>query len=167
MKYHVSIDGRESEVSIEGEGGALRVRLDGREVPVDFRRLGEATVHLLLGGRSFLFTRLQDGEHVLLQGPRGAHAVGVESERDRMARRARPQAAEGGALVVRSVMPGIVTRVAVQPGASVAVGAPLLWVEAMKMENEVRAPRAGVVRQVHVTAGQTVAAGAPLITLEG
>jgi biotin carboxyl carrier protein len=163
----VTIDGREREVSIEGEGAALRVRLDGREVPVDFRRLGEATGHLILGGRSFLFTRLQDGEHVLLQGPHGAHAVGVESERDRMARRARPAASEGGALTVRSVMPGIVTRVAVAAGDLVEAGAPLLWVEAMKMENEVRAPRAGVVRQVHVAAGQTVAAGAPLITLEG
>jgi biotin carboxyl carrier protein len=43
---------------------------------------------------------------------------------------------------------------------------PLLTIEAMKMQNEVRAPRAGVVIEVSVRAGQTVATGAPLLRLE-
>ena len=45
-------------------------------------------------------------------------------------------------------------------------GAGLVVMEAMKMENELRAPRAGVVARVHVTPGQAVEKGAPLVTLE-
>ena len=45
-------------------------------------------------------------------------------------------------------------------------GAPLLTIEAMKMQNEVRAPRAGPVIEVAVAAGQAVATGASLLRLE-
>ena len=48
----------------------------------------------------------------------------------------------------------------------VAMGEPLLTVEAMKMQNEVRAPRSGRVIEVSVQAGETVATGAPLLRLE-
>ena len=62
-------------------------------------------------------------------------------------------------------MPGLVVRVEVAVGQRVEPGAGLVVVEAMKMENELRAPRAGVVREVHVAAGQAVERGAPLVTL--
>jgi pyruvate carboxylase subunit B len=63
-------------------------------------------------------------------------------------------------------MPGLVVRIEVAAGQRVDAGAGLVVVEAMKMENELRAPRAGVVAAVHVTAGQTVDKGAPLVTVE-
>ena len=62
-------------------------------------------------------------------------------------------------------MPGLVVRVEVTVGQRVDVGTGLVVVEAMKMENELRAQRAGVVETVHVAAGQTVDKGASLITL--
>ena len=66
---------------------------------------------------------------------------------------------------MRAPMPGLVVRVEVAVGQRVEVGAGLVVVEAMKMENELRAQRAGVVETVHVAAGQTVDKGASLITL--
>ncbi|MCA1571429.1 MAG: acetyl-CoA carboxylase biotin carboxyl carrier protein subunit [Chloroflexi bacterium] len=56
--------------------------------------------------------------------------------------------------------------VAVSAGEEVPEGAPLLTIEAMKMQNEVRAPRAGRVIDVTVEAGQVVATGSPLLRLE-
>ena len=53
----------------------------------------------------------------------------------------------------------------VAPGQRVEGGAGLVVVEAMKMENELRAPQAGVVATVHVEVGQAVEKGAPLVTL--
>ncbi|HEX9393001.1 MAG TPA: biotin/lipoyl-containing protein, partial [Gemmatimonadales bacterium] len=76
----------------------------------------------------------------------------------------RPAPASGG--VVKAPMPGLVVRVEVQEGQRVEAGAGLVVVEAMKMENELRATRAGVVSRVHVKAGQTVDRGVPLVTLE-
>jgi pyruvate carboxylase subunit B len=62
-------------------------------------------------------------------------------------------------------MPGRVVRVLVAEGAEVEAGQPLLVLEAMKMENEVRAPVAGSVAAVAVVAGAAVESGARLLTL--
>jgi pyruvate carboxylase subunit B len=62
-------------------------------------------------------------------------------------------------------MPGRIVRVLVAKGATVRPGQGLVVVEAMKMENEVRASAAGVVIEVHVTAGDAVEASAKLVTL--
>jgi biotin carboxyl carrier protein len=56
--------------------------------------------------------------------------------------------------------------VKVVAGAQVAAGDALLTIEAMKMQNEVRAPRDGIIGQVAVEAGQPVAAGVLLLRLE-
>ena len=63
-------------------------------------------------------------------------------------------------------MPGRVAAVKVAPGQRVARGEELLVVEAMKMENALRAPGAGVVRAVHAALGDMVAPGRPLVEIE-
>jgi acetyl/propionyl-CoA carboxylase alpha subunit len=67
---------------------------------------------------------------------------------------------------VTAPMPGRVLRVLVQPGDEVTVRQGLVVVEAMKMENELIAPRAGRIREVHVAAGASVEAGRVLVVLE-
>jgi glutaconyl-CoA/methylmalonyl-CoA decarboxylase subunit gamma len=63
-------------------------------------------------------------------------------------------------------MPGRVLRVLVQPGAPVVRRQPLLVIEAMKMENELRAPQAGTVLEVRVAEGTPVEAGMVLVVIE-
>ncbi|MCB9680888.1 MAG: biotin/lipoyl-binding protein [Alphaproteobacteria bacterium] len=63
-------------------------------------------------------------------------------------------------------MPGAVVRVQVSAGDSVHAGQVLVVVEAMKMENEFKAPFAGVVASVEVAAGQAVESGAVLVVLD-
>lgn len=72
----------------------------------------------------------------------------------------------GGSASVRTAMPGRVVRVLVAPGVSVSKGQPLVVVEAMKMENELKAPRDGVVQRLLVEAGALVEAGTVLVELE-
>jgi biotin carboxyl carrier protein len=62
-------------------------------------------------------------------------------------------------------MPGRIVKVLVRPGDRVEAGQGLVVVEAMKMENELRAQGRGVVEQIHVAAGDRVEKGAPLVTL--
>ena len=59
-------------------------------------------------------------------------------------------------------MPGSVLRVAVEQGATVRSGQPLLWLEAMKMEHQISAPADGVVAELPVTQGQQVDVGTVL-----
>ena len=63
-------------------------------------------------------------------------------------------------------MPGIVVSVAVQEGDSVEKGDSVVVLEAMKMENEIRATSAGTVTRVEVAPGDTVEAGAVLVEID-
>jgi len=74
-------------------------------------------------------------------------------------------AAHHGPTAVRAIIPGRVVSVAVTPGDTVTAGQRLLAVEAMKMENELRAPRDGVVERVEVSVGQTVELGDALVVI--
>jgi 3-methylcrotonyl-CoA carboxylase alpha subunit len=71
---------------------------------------------------------------------------------------------EGG---LRAPMPGKVIAVLVQPGARVEKGAPLLVMEAMKMEHTISAPRIGVVKEIRYAPGDQVSDGAELVDFEG
>ena len=62
-------------------------------------------------------------------------------------------------------MPGNILDVKVKAGASVKAGDVLVILEAMKMENEIMAPKDGTVTQVLVSKGNTVDTGAPLVVI--
>jgi biotin carboxyl carrier protein len=82
------------------------------------------------------------------------------------ARRGAGEAAGTGPTAVRAVIPGRVLAVSVAVGDDVVAGQPLLLVEAMKMQNELRAPRAGTVNRVDAVAGRAVELGDVLVVLE-
>jgi 3-methylcrotonyl-CoA carboxylase alpha subunit len=71
---------------------------------------------------------------------------------------------EGAGLV--APMPGKVIALLAAPGAAVEKGAPLLVLEAMKMEHTISAPRAGTVKAFRVAAGEQVSEGAELVDFE-
>ncbi len=78
---------------------------------------------------------------------------------------ARASAVHDGPTEVRAIIPGRVVSVAVVVGDSVKAGQRLLAVEAMKMENELRAPRDGTIEAIKVAAGQTVELGQPMVII--
>jgi 3-methylcrotonyl-CoA carboxylase alpha subunit len=64
-------------------------------------------------------------------------------------------------------MPGKVIALAVEPGTKVEKGAPLIVLEAMKMEHTISAPRKGVVKAFRFAPGDQVSDGAELLDFEG
>jgi biotin carboxyl carrier protein len=85
----------------------------------------------------------------------------------REARQAAPAGAKttakGG---IAAQIAGRIISVRVKPGDAVALGDVLLLLEAMKMENEIKAPKAGTVKEVLVTEGARVVEGETLVTIE-
>ena len=71
-----------------------------------------------------------------------------------------------GPIRIAATLPGLVVAIAVGIGDEVEEGQSLLTIEAMKMQNEVRAPRAGVVAELAVTVGTAVATGALLLRID-
>jgi pyruvate carboxylase subunit B len=163
VKYTVSLGGRDYVVDLTGH----RVVMDGREVAAELHAVpGTPLRQLVLSDASvtFTMTRVDGGWEI------GHHGeplrVQVVDERTRLLREMTGQGiAAAGDQVITAPMPGLVLRVDVATDDAVVAGAPLLVLEAMKMENEIRAHAAGIVRAIHVTAGQAVERGAPLLEI--
>jgi biotin carboxyl carrier protein len=168
MKYFTKIDGQDYEIEVVEQNGTTVARVEGEEFPVDFRCVrGDASWSLRLGDRSVpvSFESRPDGLSVTVGSE--SYLVQVEDERTRAARAvARGRGSADDSKVILSMMPGIVREVRVAPGDEVAAGDALLILEAMKMENEIRAALDGRVKTVHVAGDQTVNKGDPLVTLE-
>jgi len=164
---------------VVGKGPAGFVTLDGRPerarlIPGDPPR---ARLEAADGDHDILLTDLPDPRRsaagvrrleVVVDGWR--FEVDVESEhRARLRERAssgRGDAARGGPVELRAIIPGRVVSVDVAEGDAVDAGGRLLVVEAMKMQNELRSPRSGTVGRVAVGPGQTVELGDLLLVVE-
>jgi pyruvate carboxylase subunit B len=162
MKYQVTVGGRTLEVEVNGE----QVSVEGRQVHAELRRIpGTPLAHLLVEGASWTIPLVDTGRGRWEAGVAGENwPVEVIDERTRHIRSltgggARP----AGPAVLRAPMPGMVVRVLVEEGAVVAAAAGVVVLEAMKMENELRAPAAATVRKVHIRPGQAVEKGQPLV----
>jgi biotin carboxyl carrier protein len=81
------------------------------------------------------------------------------------ARRGRDEAGRSGPTEVRAIIPGVVVSVSVVAGDEVAAGQQLLVVEAMKMQNELRAPRDGSIERVATSPGATIEVGDLLLVI--
>lgn len=169
MRYSVEIDGRTIEVDVrEGPDGPEAAVGGGPHRPVRLRP-DPAPLYVLERGDVRTTVGIEPdplGEPgqvlVALDGrpPMRARAVDARA-------RAAAKTAHGpkGPRTVRSPMPGVIVEVRVEAGAAVQQGQVLLVLEAMKMQNEIRADGAGVVTAVHARVGVSVAAGAKLVDL--
>ncbi|MGZ5429003.1 MAG: acetyl-CoA carboxylase biotin carboxyl carrier protein subunit [Thermoanaerobaculia bacterium] len=133
--------------ALEVKGGVWSlVGRDGRQIEVSIAFQKDGSVCASAEGTLFGFELLDE-----------LTARALLSTSGRSAKRVRDVAA---------AMPGRVLRVLVSAGDRVAQGQPVLVLEAMKMENEVRSPRDGVVASVEAAAGQAVSAGDVLVRFE-
>jgi biotin carboxyl carrier protein len=166
MKYVVNVAGTEVEVSIDGrtvrtsglvaeahtsviEGTPVRVVTIGTRVYRAIVRRGPAASQYTIDLDGFRFP------------------VEALDERTRAIRQlAGAVVKPAGPSSLIAPMPGLVLRVLVQDGDRVQEGQGLVVIEAMKMENELRAPTAAVVRHVSVAPGSAVEKGAALIELD-
>lgn len=167
MKYVVTVEGREprSIALWETEGG-LFAELDDQTVRLDAASIDGGNFYsLLVDQRSYeVFVEGREGIcAVVIDG--WLYEVVVENEQARRAQSLRLAQAGGGRIVVKAPMPGLVVDVAVSAGDSVAAGQRLVILEAMKMENEIRASQSGTVQRLDVAVGDSVMQGQALLTL--
>ncbi|MBS1872157.1 MAG: ATP-grasp domain-containing protein [Acidobacteria bacterium] len=129
--------------------GQYRIVSDGASIIVDTERLGRFEHWLTVAGERFHVVSVTQGSSYRIEVNGVAHQVSRE---------------DGG--VVRAPAPSVVVSIAVKPGEAVALGAPLVTLEAMKMETQITAPFAGRIRKMFAIPYAQVDAGAPLVAIE-
>lgn len=152
-EYSLALDGTTYKIVVDGNsvlvnGQPFVVGFDGDRVLVDGKPCDVAL----------------EGDRVMIGGI--AHDLGVEGLEEQ---KANPRAAAAVVAVegaVLAIMPGKIIRVLVAEGDQVVEGDVVCVLEAMKMENELKAPQPGLVRALHVQPGQDVEMGAVLAEIE-
>lgn len=166
MKLRVRVaDGEPSELHLEKEQGLYNFRLgSGPERKASVEAVESGIYSVLIDGRSY--------EVKIVPGPgnwyvniRGLH-LPVEVTDPRDSGLAADAVPSGGPQKLASLMPGKVIRVLVAEGDHVEAGQGLVVVEAMKMQNEITAPKAGRVFKMMAREGATVSAGEVLAMIE-
>lgn len=142
------VDGEPTDYTFEVlRDGYVSLIVDGQSVPVSIDGTGPDTMRVTIDGRRT--------------------EVEIKDERDLLVEEfglGEDQAAGGE---VRAPMPGLVLDLLVEEGDEVAAEDGLLVLEAMKMENELKAPSGGIVRAIHAASGDAVDKEALLIEIEG
>jgi biotin carboxyl carrier protein len=152
-------------VLLETEPGVFTVELDGKPCAADIRRVDARTLSILLDGRSYRVLLDTRGEDKAVAVDDRRIPFRIEDPRSLQSRK-KTDAGGSGARPVVASMPGRIIRLLVEHGDSVEAHQGLIVVEAMKMQNELKAPKAGTVVRVAVEVGATVQAGAVLLVIE-
>ncbi|MDB4995001.1 MAG: Pyruvate carboxyl transferase [Myxococcaceae bacterium] len=172
MRYYVTLDpnapadsqeAKPIEVDVtELPNGELDVLVGGKRVDVDVTQVADQ-LSMRIDGRIIGLTTegAPPDLGIIASGHRSY--VRVVSDRQRAAEAAK-KGKTSTEKTLKSPMPGRVVKLLVAVGDAVVVGQPILVVEAMKMENELKSKIVGTVAELHVTAGTAVESNAKLVT---
>jgi biotin carboxyl carrier protein len=164
VQYDVEVNGRIRPVTIERREGRFLATVDGRELIVDATLVGGHLLSLLIDrGATVDSIEISTATDPVT----GGSVFGIDTlpvpavlqSRRRFGRKDDGAAGGSGPQRLLAPMPGKIVRVLARPGDAVRLRQPIVVVEAMKMENELRAARDGVVVEMLVREGQSVDAG--------
>lgn len=164
-RYQVRREGEQVVIRRFEEAGDGRLAPAPAATRIDWRRPQPGIYSLLIDGRSHeVFVEEAQGRLAVHLGTRSFAVRAIDVRRHRRSRDA--AGVHDGLVRITAPIPGRVSRILVAAGQQVARGDGVVVVEAMKMENELRAPRDGVVGDIEVAEGQGVEGGALLVTIE-
>ena len=168
MKLQAEINSEKHEIEIRREGERVSARIDNREYELEASEV-EPNVYLLKNENKiyelFVSPQINQNEpfevkvknqefEITLIDPKRLRGAGASS------------GSADGIAEIKTAMPGKLARVLVKAGAEIKQGEPVLVVEAMKMQNEMKSPKDGTVKEIRFTEGATVNAGDILAVIE-
>jgi biotin carboxyl carrier protein len=166
MKYEVMIDGNSHQVELERADKGYQCTVDGEPFALDVVMTARDVLSIIHDGRNYEAKReysLLGETHIIIGSER--FRAEVRDPRSLRSRRA-AAGAEVGPVRILAPMPGKIVRVIASVGDEVEAGQGLVVVEAMKMQNEIKATKKGKVTIVAVKEGSAVNAGDLLVIVE-
>ncbi len=160
MEVSVRTGKREFDANIEKEKDRYKIDIEGKQFFADYEPLSETDGNLIVEGKSYHVIFTDNSVYV-----NGVHfdIETIDPLKKELLKSTKLEKDEGA--VVTS-MPGNVKKVLVREGDRVEAGQPVVVLEAMKMENELDAPKSGIVKKVNVKENTPVEANAVLIEIE-
>ncbi len=157
MSYIVTIQGTTYNVSLDDREGRVALQIDGRPVEIDMASIqGDQLYSLLIEGRSYTAVAATFGEQREVRVNGVSSVVTVEDEQLARLRGQVKTRRRAGGEQIKAPMPGRVVSISVAVGDTVETGHGVVVIEAMKMENELRAHAGGTVKDIRVGEGDTV-----------
>lgn len=168
MKLNAELNNEKRSVEIKRDGDRVIAVVDGRQYELEVSE-PEPNVYLLKNAGKVYEVRIAPGKtsgeplsarlgshelDIKIIDPKRLRSVGVDQEH------------ADGVAEIKTAMPGKVVRIIAEAGTAVKKGDSVIVVEAMKMQNEMKAPKDGVVKEIRVEEGSTVNAGEVLVVIE-
>lgn len=164
MKLLVGHAGKTYSLTVSRQGELAHYALDGAPGQLSLARVAPGVYSALDGVHSFTVRVAQVPSGLEVWADSQRFLIALEDPRDRS--RSPSTGLAAGPVELRASMPGKIVKILVQPGEAVAAGQGLIVVEAMKMQNEVKAPRDAQVKAILCSEGAAAGANEPLIVLE-
>ena len=161
--YIVKVDDKEYRIDLEKEARGFKVSLDGNSMKVEVVESSPSHLSLIVKNKIYDII-LQDANTISVDGE--SYNVKVEDERLQELKKLKGEDELTEEVTVTASMPGLIIKIEVKEGDKVKAGQGLAIIEAMKMQNEVKAPKDGTIKQILVKKGMTVNGGDALLIIK-
>jgi len=154
--YKVKVNGSQIQVNVEND----KVLMDGKPFDADVLEFKKGHFQILRNNRSFraeIVTYLPEEKSFHMKVNNHDYKLQLSDQYDELLHSMGMDASSHRTVnEVKAPMPGLVLKVMIEPGQTIAKGDTLLILEAMKMENILKAPADGIVKKILVTKGDKV-----------
>lgn len=148
-------------ITLEEDENQLQIDIEGRSIPVDFKKVEDNLYSIIINGISKSVGVLKKGKKVQVFLDGDLYELEAVSEREQR----KTSHITSGIQEIKSPMPSRVVKILKGEGDEVAPDEGIIVVEAMKMESELKSPIAGKVKNVMVKEGDAVESGTVLLVV--
>jgi pyruvate carboxylase subunit B len=161
MIYTFKIRDQIYKITLEEDENQLQIDIEGRAIPVDFKKVEDNLYSIIINGISKSVGVLKKGKKVQVFLDGDLYELEAVSEREQR----KTSHITSGIQEIKSPMPSRVVKILKGEGDEVAPDEGIIVVEAMKMESELKSPIAGKVKNVMVKEGDAVESGTVLLVV--
>ncbi|MFQ5706248.1 MAG: biotin/lipoyl-containing protein [bacterium] len=168
MKLYAKTACKEYTVELQDTDGELQVLLNGQSHPVQFQQLGPPGLFsLVFANRCYqLFIRKNSACYEVIVDNQKYHVELADERQKQLNRLTKKEAKRAEPKQVKAPMPGLIVKIEVREGQRVKPGDGLVIIEAMKMENEIKATAGGIVKKIFKTDEESVDKDTLLMLIE-
>jgi len=166
MKYFCKINEQDIELSVNRETDEIYVNGSEDSAQTDLVKIDDGLYHLLLENKSYLISVTNKNIYFRTSIEGDEYQVEIEDNISRLKSMfSSTETDDKDFGKVHSPMPGLVVKIFVNVGDHVELNSPLIALEAMKMENEIKSPKKGEITDINVTLGQRISTETLLMTI--